>query len=100
MVSNTYRQTVIVRIYGMFDPIDKSLRYVGRTIHKLVERLSDHVASPVNDGMREWIRELASLGLRPTIETIEVTPMRGAAGRERYWIRRYRLAGLLNFQHN
>ena len=87
---------MVIRIYGLFDPIDRSLRYVGRTMHKLKKRLSGHMASPSGAPMRGWVRELKANGLRPTIELIETVPLAGAAAREAYWIERCAPADLLN----
>ena len=57
-------------IYGMFDPRDRSLRYIGKTHKRREWRLREHieharegVARPVYD----WIRSLLQSGIEPEI---------------------------------
>ena len=64
-------------VYGLYDPRDGKLRYVGQTKHKLKKRLSQHL------GQRElcvlppthktkWLSLLLRLGTSPRIKTIDV----------------------------
>jgi len=62
-------------IYGLIDPRDYRVRYVGRTSQRMEERLAQHVntaerskrhSSPVY----RWIREL--LPLRPRLVCLEI----------------------------
>lgn len=76
-----------VYIYGLFDPRDNALRYVGKTI-KPKTRLWEHV---YNSRKREtdkdkWIAELIELGLSPTFEILEQTDEEGWPDAEKMWI--------------
>ena len=64
------------RVYGLFDPRDGCLRYVGKTVRGLNHRLDGHL-STVSSASRAkqtaaspWISELLLLGLRPEIQLI------------------------------
>lgn len=62
-------------IYGLFDPRDGSLRYIGQT-RKGLERARDHMRPSVvkdkeNPRNSNWILKLKELGLRPEVDIIE-----------------------------
>ncbi len=78
-------------IYGLCDPRDGQLRYVGQTVN-LHQRLMGHMsdAKTRQNSRTRWLRELESLQLKPisiTIETIETADHAEVNSRERYWIR-------------
>lgn len=84
------------RIYVLIDPTSKEIRYVGKTVKTLKNRLYGHITQS-KDGKSDtyrdrWIRGLSAQGLRPEIREIEVC---GAdwANRERFWIAHFRDAG-------
>lgn len=45
-------------LYGLYDPNDKNLKYVGITVRSLNERLNDHCKQPTNPRMKKWINNL------------------------------------------
>lgn len=79
------------RIYVLRDPRTNEVRYVGKTVKSLAERLSGHInhAGRVKSPRGSWIISLAQQGLTPIIEEIEVAGDNWA-DRERYWIAHYR----------
>jgi hypothetical protein len=86
-------ETVITYIYGLSDPRDNAVRYVGKTVAPLATRLGRHLTYAVTRRDKtyrsHWIRSLIEAGHKPVIFLIE------AAGedwveRERFWIARYR----------
>lgn len=92
------------KIYLLRDPRGLKPRYVGATVKTLEQRLTGHVYTatrPYNKAPRfTWLRELAELGLTPTIEMLEHVPEGEPLRRERedWWINAYRAFGadLLN----
>lgn len=60
-------------IYKLIDPRTSSPRYVGRTQRNIKSRLQDHWGSRnrIKTRLGKWLRELASIGLKPTVEKIE-----------------------------
>jgi len=57
-------------IYGLLDPRDRTLRYVGKTHLRREIRLERHVQKAMQGGrapVSEWIRELTEHGLLPHI---------------------------------
>lgn len=63
-------------IYGLFDPRDGQLRYVGQTIRDLRWRLKEHR----NDVRRWskrliWIKHLKKLGLKPVVRILAEHPL-------------------------
>lgn len=86
----------VVYIYGLFDPRDNQLRYVGKTIN-LEARLRDHINWAIQDDpcpKSDWIKELLSLGLEPIISILEETDEEGWAEAEVNWIATCRKLGL------
>lgn len=61
-------------IYGLIDPRDKALRYVGQTVQELNVRLKHHIKPceiKKNNYKSQWIKGLIKSGLRPEIFLIE-----------------------------
>lgn len=82
-----------VYIYGLYDPRDGRLRYIGKTIHPRT-RLAAHCNENGNFHRGMWIKELRSLGLKPTMEILE--EIRGNwpwQESEVFWIARMRSEG-------
>ena len=63
-----------ITIYGIFDPTNSSLKYIGRTGLKLNRRLSNHVykakSGRSKSNLSKWILSLVKAGLIPKIEEI------------------------------
>jgi hypothetical protein len=60
-------------IYGLLDPRDASLRYVGKTHMRREVRLRRHLETALDGGSApvcRWIRELVALGLEPGVFVI------------------------------
>jgi hypothetical protein len=85
-------------IYALVDPRTGEIRYIGKTEKRIAKRLEEHIASPVNSGMRHWIAELHAAGLKPKIEPITCCGQQWWKGKEAFWIRWARIHGahLLN----
>lgn len=64
-------------IYGLYDPRTGALRYIGQTCQTLQRRLSLHIWAARNvrrhRHVTSWVKSLLSLGLQPTISTLETT---------------------------
>ncbi len=87
-------------IYVLIDPRDGEIRYVGKTVFMLEDRLNKHLRDKHNNYRTRWIQSLVRQGLKPIIKLIEtVPPDEDWAERERYWIAYYRSIGanLTNF---
>ncbi|MCC6361844.1 MAG: hypothetical protein IT450_24175 [Phycisphaerales bacterium] len=85
-------------IYALKDPNTGAVRYVGKTVTPLRERLKGHLSDArvgrSSTHVMNWLRLLLRAGQKPVIEPLEVVP----AGkdweiRERYWIERGRALG-------
>lgn len=89
-------------IYGLYDPITKQVRYVGKTVSGLRRRLDAHLYNArhrLKQPCAHWVGSLLARGLHPEIFEIEVCPP-GADWEEaeRFWIESLRALGcrLLN----
>lgn len=80
-------------IYGIADPRDHVIRYVGWTQVSLNRRLSQHIRNPVGRHMARWLGWMVASGIRPEIIAIEWC--RDHDARERTWIARMRAVGTL-----
>lgn len=57
-------------VYGLKDPRDSSLRYIGITRKPLKVRLLGHYCNPTPT-TAGWINDLSAIGLRPAIEALD-----------------------------
>jgi hypothetical protein len=88
-----------VYIYGLADPRDHVIRYVGKTCGGLGHRLDWHIREPTNRGMAEWLGGLWLCGVRPEIAVLEVCHCAKWEASERSWIARLRkVSSLLNVE--
>ena len=76
----------MVFIYGLADPRDHLIRYVGKTQCRLETRLEGHLKRPVSRGMRSWLSSLQRVGIVPEIVPIEVCRKFEWELRESHWI--------------
>jgi hypothetical protein len=65
-----------VIIYGLIDPRDGLIRYIGKT-ESITVRLRGHVcdARKTDSDKARWIKELLALGLLPTVLSLEIVPV-------------------------
>ena len=64
-------------IYGLVDPRNRCLRYVGKTHKRRELRLNEHIEAARADGashVYRWIRELLDAGHEPQIFVLERVP--------------------------
>ena len=85
----------ITTIYGMSDPRDGQLRYVGKTVETIDKRLARHMndAHRLKNRKDRWLSRLAAKDLRPDIFIIEVVPHGEWVDAERFWIAYYKMIG-------
>lgn len=83
------------RIYTLTDPRTKEIRYVGKTIKTLQQRLTAHLydINRTKTHKSNWIREVMSEDLTPIIEEIETLPWNVSQEAEMYWIAQFQAWG-------
>jgi len=84
-----YSSGMTIYIYGLYDPRNGLLRYVGKT-NNIRIRHSAHTRENGECYKHNWVKSLISLGLRPEIkvlETIENSDDKDWQERERWWIK-------------
>lgn len=62
-------------VYGLYDPRDEALRYIGQTTLSLARRLCSHITRKELSNRRHvtsWLKQLTGLGLLPRIEELAV----------------------------
>lgn len=63
-----------VNIYGLYDPRNSKIRYIGRTKRELRIRLNEHVCNArkkrKNKYLYTWINSLLKIGIRPKIKLL------------------------------
>ena len=83
-------------IYGLRDPRNSEIRYVGYTSYLPKQRLRTHIYG-ARRGKRTprdcWIRKLLALGIEPEPITLEVDPVGGWQEAEKAWIATLRNMG-------
>jgi hypothetical protein len=88
---------VIVSIYGLSDPRDATVRYVGQSATPRA-RYSSHLSGQgrsENAAKAAWLEELDALGLRPTLVILDNCDSAQAGAAEERWIDSLRAAGPL-----
>ncbi len=80
-------------IYGLFDPRNQELRYVGHTIQNLAARLKGHINDKENNYKISWIKSLKKLGLKPEISILEFTNEQNWKEDEQWHIQYWRFLG-------
>ncbi len=84
-------------IYGLFDPRNYRLRYIGKANNPKA-RLSSHIhwarTSKRNQHNYNWIKQLLREGLRPELEILEEVPIDKWEEAESAWISDARKFGL------
>lgn len=84
-----------VLVYGLVDPRDNTVRYIGQTTTP-ENRFNLHYASPVNDKMAEWFKDVMdATGGKVWMRSIARASFEDAGQAERYWIAFYRSVGIL-----
>jgi hypothetical protein len=81
----------ITRIYVLRDPRTNEVRYVGKTVKTLADRLSAHIneSGKIKTHRGQWIQSLLKVGVRPVIEEIDQA-LADWVEKERFWIAHYR----------
>lgn len=75
-----------VYIYGLKDPRDGLIYYIGKTIN-LRERFKNHIGGDCNAKKTAWIQDLAINGLEPEMVILEIATEQTWPALERKWIR-------------
>ena len=89
-------------IYGLKNPSDTKIRYVGRTIQPLKWRLSDHVSGARCGSVGPkytWIRSLLKKELLPDIVPLAIVADSDAVAAEVKWIKWCNTGDLTNIHH-
>ena len=81
-----------IKIYGLVDPRDNTVRYVGKTKRDLNIRLSRHINDkPIHNNYKyNWICNLKKNGLKPIIIELEICDETNWVDREQYWIQQFK----------
>lgn len=85
----------LISIYGLFDPRNGQLRYIGKTtnVSKRMEKHYGEARAGSRLHSRRWLDGLLALGLRADIVVLEEVAPEYANEAERFWIASMRLAG-------
>ena len=87
-------------IYSLACPYTKKIKYVGKTIKPLHQRLNSH-NTDANARVSRWAKKLFNRKKKPIIEIIDSVNRSEVNYWERYWIHQFMAWGfnLLNFTH-
>ncbi len=84
----------MVKIYYLLDPETNQVRYIGKTISTLRDRLYSHISNTkIKTHKSDWIKSLKNRGLRPLIELIDEVSDDKWADEERFYISYLRFVG-------
>ena len=90
-------KTDIAYIYGLVDPRDNSIRYIGKTVYPK-NRLSGHIneSNKFNHHRSKWIRSLLKLNLKPKLLVLKICPLSEFEKYETEYIKLYQSKKLTN----
>lgn len=79
-------------IYTLAHPLTGEIRYVGKTVKSLNDRLKSHVwdTKRRNNHRVNWIKSLLKKNLQPTIESLDECPWIESQQLEQYWISQFK----------
>ena len=80
----------IVKIYTLSHPLTNEVRYVGKTVESLEERLRKHLSRYDNTYKSKWIFFLKRKGLTPNIELLDECSLDDWHWLEKYWIAQFK----------
>lgn len=93
-----------VVIYGLTDPRDGTIRYIGQTVNIAARYEKSAFANYVGSNQRvaDWFSELRKMGMTPIAQTLDVVSEEDANARERFYIQRAANEGwpILNQMNN
>ncbi len=83
-----------VYIYGLKDPRDSQIKYIGKTVD-IDRRIKEHNQIHRNKKSKKnsWITHLIRNGMQPIMEVLEECEESRWIEREKYWIRYYKELG-------
>lgn len=86
-------------IYGLVDPRDNQIKYVGKSDHPK-KRLRQHLVDYSNQQKQQWVKELKAASLTPILLVLAEVAADEWDTQERYWIQKLQDEGcsLLNIQ--
>ncbi len=81
-----------VFIYTLSHPITNEIRYIGKTVKNLSQRLKNHIweSKKQTCHRHNWINKLLKEGLKPKIELIDVVHEDNWIFWEMYWIEQFK----------
>lgn len=81
------------KIYTLSSPDDDIVRYVGKTVKTLRDRLTGHVSEKRINHRTCWIKSVVNKGVEPKIELIEEVSNDKWQESEIYWIAQFKAWG-------
>lgn len=82
------------KIYKLIDPRTNEIRYVGRTVQTLSNRLRKHLKAIDKSHRTNWIKSLLIKGIEPKIELIcETNTFENCCELERFYILKHKKLG-------
>lgn len=88
-----------ISIYALICPIDKEIKYIGKTKNGVQERYFGHTRKD-NSEKSKWIQKLKSKKLKPLLSILQIVVKEKAITRERYWIKKLKKQGYILFNKN
>lgn len=80
-------------IYGLVDPRDNEIKYIGKTLSKLNIRLNAHINDKKQSKKQSWIKHLKDLSLLPTIILLDTCNEKDCYYWEQWWIQVFKSWG-------
>jgi hypothetical protein len=79
-------------IYALIDPVTNFCRYIGKT-KKINMRLDEHYNENAKTYKANWIKSLKIKGLKPILESLEITDSNNWQESEKFWISYFKFLG-------
>jgi hypothetical protein len=99
MIENGESNKKIGYIYGLVDPRNNIVRYVGYTKHSIEKRYREHFfpsSLKADTYKNHWLKSLLSERLKPNIIVLEEIDHENRVEKEQFWIKFYKSKYLTN----
>ena len=93
MTTQIPTQSSHVSIYGLVDPRNQEVRYIGCTKNPITKRYKAHLRDP-SRCLYKWMTELQAHNLYPTLSVFEVTTRKYQWKREAAYLQEYKSTAL------
>lgn len=92
MAKTPKNNQVLTFIYTLSDPDTDEIRYIGKTVKSLKQRLTNHIytSKKINNHRCNWIKSIINRDKKPLIKLLDSCQWNESQQLEEYWINQFK----------